>query len=109
MRNRLIFQKIAQHPNIKNLSLDQLRNLDETRLKELVALNAAEAAELALYSLSTKEALITAFTREMQQSKLNLFLDKLYKAGFSQAEAVFNRNGTITVWPEGKPVIEEEL
>jgi len=109
MRNRPIFQKIAQHPNIKKLSLDQLRSLDETKLKELVALTAAEEAELAIVSLGVKEVLTADFVGAMQQSKLNLFLDKLHNAGFVQAEAVFNRNGTITVWPEGKPTEDEEL
>lgn len=109
MRNRPIFQKIAQHPNIKKLSLDQLRSLDEAKLKGLVALTTAEKTELALYNLGIKEALIAAFTREMQQSKLNLFLDKLRNTVFPNAEAAFNRNGTITVWPEGKPPEDEEL
>ena len=109
MRNRPIFQKIAQHPNIKKLSLDQLRNLDEAKLKGLVALTTAEKTELALYSLGIKEALIAAFTREMQQSKLNLFLDKIHLAGFSQAEGIFNRDGTMKIWPEGNPIEDEEL
>lgn len=109
MRNRPIFQKIAQHPNIKKLSLDQLHSLDADELKRLVSPTAAEKAELELYSSSIKDALLASFARETQQSKLSLLLDKIHLAGFPQAEAVFNRDGTITVWPEGRPIEKEEL
>lgn len=109
MRNRPLYEKIAQHPNIRKLSLEELRNLDGSMLKSMLALTAMEESEFDNISLGVKEALVADFERRVRQSKVDLIVDKIQLVGYVNAEGTFNRDGTITIWPEGRPVVQEEL
>lgn len=101
MRNRAIFQKIQQAQTIKEMSLEQLRELDDKTLKAAVLLSKEEQREYSRYGLSIKELLFKDAVLAMRQSELDAVLNVIQLAGFPKVQGRLNGKSEIRIWTQG--------
>jgi hypothetical protein len=103
MRNRAVFKKAACHPAVAGLSLQQLQTIEPMQLAGLAELAAQEKREFIGYAENIKRLLAAERVCQQRQARLDAIVGQLRAGGLVIAEGLCNTDGSLTIWPEGKP------